>query len=263
MPRAQQHYAYKGPPYAQRIRNFVVTHVRVVAHHQRHPRSRSQFVQRLAHFFASALLDQPVELARVRVLQRNTIHVFGLFVLPDLPPTQHVPAMVCRHLIQPCRKRPALVVLAQLIPELHENFHGGVFRIFARRQSPSAKPENRRSVLPIELPPGLAISGLGPGDCFSRLDFTRGAHSAWSQRFHRLIRSKAPKTYTNVTTGDRYPVPTMLGATSPCASTVAEIGYLAKPHPHTRWKGRPEPLHGVIPRRNRRGPAISPGLFWL
>src|SRR5260370_24267041 len=111
VPRAQQHHAYKGPPHAQRIRNFVVTHVRVIAHHQRHTRPPSQLVQRLADLLAGALLDQPLELIRVRVFQRHAIYVFALFILPDLSPRQRVPAIVCRHLVQPRRKRPALVVL--------------------------------------------------------------------------------------------------------------------------------------------------------
>jgi len=51
-----------------------------------------------------SLLDQPVELVRVRVFQRQRLHVFGLFALPDLPPAEQVPAVIGRHPVQPRRE---------------------------------------------------------------------------------------------------------------------------------------------------------------
>src|SRR2546423_6195847 len=57
MPRPQQHHAHKRAAHSQLVGNFVVTHIRVIAHHQRHPCSRPQFVQRAPHFFAGTLLN--------------------------------------------------------------------------------------------------------------------------------------------------------------------------------------------------------------
>src|SRR5438046_909259 len=54
MPRAKQHHAHKGAAHSQRVGNFVVTHVRVIAHHQRHARPRAHFFERLPHFLARA-----------------------------------------------------------------------------------------------------------------------------------------------------------------------------------------------------------------
>src|SRR5208337_4716451 len=62
VPRAQQHHAHKRPPHAQSVCNFVVTHVRVVAHHQSHARPRAQLVERLANLFAGTFFDQLFEL---------------------------------------------------------------------------------------------------------------------------------------------------------------------------------------------------------
>src|SRR5882724_3862489 len=70
MPRAKQHHTHKGAAHSERIGNFVVTHIRVVAQHQRHARSRSQFVQRFANLFAGTFFDQLIELIWIRMLER-------------------------------------------------------------------------------------------------------------------------------------------------------------------------------------------------
>src|SRR6266403_5832976 len=70
MPRAKQHHTHKGAAHSERVGNFVVTHIRVVAQHQRHARSRSQFVQRLADLFAGSFFDQLIELIWIRMLER-------------------------------------------------------------------------------------------------------------------------------------------------------------------------------------------------
>src|SRR6266571_881947 len=77
MPRAKQHHAHKGAAHSQRVGNFVVTHVRVIAHHQRHARPRAHFFERLPHFLARALLDQFFELAWFGMLERHAFHVFA------------------------------------------------------------------------------------------------------------------------------------------------------------------------------------------
>src|ERR1700692_3162457 len=68
--RAQQNDAYKSAPHAQLVGNFVITHIRVMAHHQRHARTLAQAGQRLAYFRAAALLDQTIELTGIGMLQR-------------------------------------------------------------------------------------------------------------------------------------------------------------------------------------------------
>ena len=114
MPRTQQHDAHKRTPHSELIGNFVVTHVRVIPHHQRHARSRSHFAERPAYFLAGALFDQFFELAGLRVLQGERVDVLGLFILAYFPAPQRIPAVVRRHAVQPSRKRPFLVVLGQL-----------------------------------------------------------------------------------------------------------------------------------------------------
>src|SRR5713101_245798 len=133
------------------------------------------------------------------MLQRHAVHVLGFFVLADFPAPQGIPTVIRCHLVKPRRERSARIVLAQLVAQLREYFHRGVFRVFARWQRPPAEPENRRSELPIECPPGLGVPCLGPRDHLDRFGFARGAHPAWSQRFHTLIRSRAPKSYANLT----------------------------------------------------------------
>ncbi len=196
MPCAQQHHAHKGAPHSQRIRNFVVAHIRVIAHHQRHARPAAQFVQRLAHFFAGTLLNQLIQLAGVRMLQRHIFHIARFLVLADFPPPQHIPAVVRRHLVKPGGERPRCVVLHQLVLQFHENFHRGVFGIFARRQGTPAEPEDCRRVLPVKLPPGLGVTRPGTGNRLRRFLYSRRVHPAWSRRFHRLVRAGACKYYT-------------------------------------------------------------------
>src|SRR6266436_478784 len=94
VPRAEQHHAHKGAPHSQRIRNFVVAHVRVIAHHQRHARPAAQFVQRFAHFFAGALLDQLIQLAGVGMLQRHIFQIVRFFILANLATPRRIPAMI-------------------------------------------------------------------------------------------------------------------------------------------------------------------------
>src|SRR5882724_396661 len=101
MPSAKQHDAHKGAPHAELIGNFVVTHVRVVAQHQRHARARRQFVQRLANFLARALLDQLLELVRVGMLERQGIQIFGFLILPNFAAAQQIPAVVRGDFVQP------------------------------------------------------------------------------------------------------------------------------------------------------------------
>src|SRR5580700_9626888 len=107
--------------------------------------------------------------------------------------------MVGGYPVEPSGKGARLVVLAQLVPQLHEYLHGGIFGIFPGRQSPPAKPEDSRGKVPVKLTPGLGIPCASPGNCLRGLRHSGHAHRAWSQRFHRLVRREAPKTYTILT----------------------------------------------------------------
>src|SRR5580658_3755473 len=154
----------------------------------------------MAYFLACLLLDQPVQLVGVGMLQRHLVHVFGFFVLANFAAPQDIPAMVGGNPVEPSGKRARLVVLAQLaFPKFGENFHGRVFRIFPSWQRSPAKPEDGWSHLPIDLTPSLGIPCTSPGNCLRGLRHSRHAHRAWSQRFHRLVRRGAPKTYTTLT----------------------------------------------------------------
>ena len=57
MPRAKQHHAHKGAAHTERIGNFVVTHIRVIAQNQRHACARAKFIERFANFLAGSLFD--------------------------------------------------------------------------------------------------------------------------------------------------------------------------------------------------------------
>src|SRR5215831_8361972 len=195
MPRAQQHHAHEGAAHSQGIGNFVVAHVRVIAHHQRHPRPRAHFLKRLAHFFAGALLDQFFQLAWLGMLERHAFHVFGFFVLADFSAAQNVPAMIRGYFIQPRGERPRRVVLAQLALQFHEYFHRGIFRVLPRGHSTPAEAKDRRSIVAVKLAPSLRVTRLGTGDRLRRFNYSRRAHPAWSLRFHRLVRTKARKYY--------------------------------------------------------------------
>src|SRR5580693_7352484 len=107
--------------------------------------------------------------------------------------------MVGGYPVEPSGKGARLVVLAQLVPQLHEYLHGGIFGIFPGWQSSPAKPEDSRGKVPIKLTPGIGIPCTSPGNCLRGLRHSRHAHRAWSQRFHRLVRRGAPKTYTTLT----------------------------------------------------------------
>jgi len=43
-----------------------------------------------AHFFAGALLDEQLQLARVRMLQRHILQIVRFLVLANLAPPQHI-----------------------------------------------------------------------------------------------------------------------------------------------------------------------------
>src|SRR5271156_1419657 len=101
--------------------------------------------------------------------------------------------------VEPSGKGARLVVLAQLVPQLHEYLHGGIFGVFPGRQSSPAKPKDRRGKIPVKLPPSIGVPCTSPGNGLRGLCHSRRAHGAWSQRFHRLVRREAPKTYTILT----------------------------------------------------------------
>src|SRR5580704_9562495 len=101
--------------------------------------------------------------------------------------------------VKPGGKGARLVILAQLVPQLHEYLHSRIFGVFPGWQSPPAKPEDSRGKIPVKLPPGIGIPCTSPGNCLRGLRHSRHAHRAWSQRFHRLVRREAPKTYTILT----------------------------------------------------------------
>src|SRR6266702_3453126 len=101
--------------------------------------------------------------------------------------------MICSYFVEPGGKRPRCVVLIQLVPNLHENFHRRVFRIFPGRKRPAAKTKNRRSVLPIEVAPGLGIPCPGPSDDSARLPCFRRVHPAWFLDVHKLVRTRTEK----------------------------------------------------------------------
>src|SRR6266851_5376007 len=118
---------------------------------------------------------------------------------PQLVPgaqQQHIPAMIGRHLVKPRGERPRRVVLHQLVLQFHEDFHRGVFGIFPRRQGTTAKPENRGRAIPVKLAPSLGVTRPGTGNRLRRFLYSRRAHPAWSQRFHRLVRAETRKYYT-------------------------------------------------------------------
>ncbi len=107
--------------------------------------------------------------------------------------------MVGGYPVEPSGKGARLVVLAQLVPQLHEYLHGGIFGVFPGRQRPPAKPKDSWGKIPIKLAPSIGIPCTSPGNCLRGLRHSGHAHGAWSQRFHRLVRREAPKTYTILT----------------------------------------------------------------
>src|SRR5437762_11382476 len=112
------------------------------------------------------------------MLERTSFHVVGFFVLTDISAAQHVPAMIGGYFVEPRGKGPSGVVLVQLISNLHENFHGCVFGVFAGRKRSAAETENGRSVFPVQVAPSLGVASPGPGnDCARFLCF--GIHPVW------------------------------------------------------------------------------------
>jgi hypothetical protein len=103
------------------------------------------------------------------MLERHAFHVFGFFVLADFPPAQDVPAMIRGHFVEPGGERPRRIVLAELAFQFHENFHRGVFRVFAGRHSAPTETENSRSVVPVKLAPSLGVARPGTGNRLTRL----------------------------------------------------------------------------------------------
>jgi hypothetical protein len=100
------------------------------------------------------------------------------------------------------------------------------------------------------LTPSLGIPCTSPGNCLRGLRHSRHAHRAWSQRFHRLVRRGAPKTYTKFTN-----------------SNIAERGYLISAQHSTRNAGRgdapasyQQEAHRTAPLRmdRRAGCALHP-----
>src|SRR5277367_395857 len=96
------------------------------------------------------------------MLERHIFHVFGFQILANSPAPQQIPAMIRRYLIQPRGERPRRIVLPDFLPHFHEYFGGGVLSVFARRQSPPAKSEYRRRVLPVNFPPSVWIAFANP-----------------------------------------------------------------------------------------------------
>ena len=135
------------------------------------------------------------------MLQGQALHVFGFFILADSAPAQNVPAVICRDLVQPGGERPRRVVLVELALQFHENFHGGIFRVFARRHGASTETEDGRRVLPVKLAPCVCVARPGTGNRLRRLRYSRRAHPAWSLRFHRLVRTRVCKYYILQTGG--------------------------------------------------------------
>jgi hypothetical protein len=103
--------------------------------------------------------------------------------------------MICRYLVQPRGKRSSLVVLVQFASQFHENFHGGIFGVFPRRQSPPAEPEYRRRIVVVQLAPGVGVTRPGTGYRLRRFRCSRRVHPAWFLRSHRLVRTRARKYY--------------------------------------------------------------------
>src|SRR5262249_1663420 len=83
---------------------------------------------------------------------------------------------------------------------LHENFHGGVFRVLTRGQRPPAKTEYSRGMFPVKLTPSLGIASPGSRDDLARLPCFRGIHRkrhpAWFLDVHMLVRFANRKNYT-------------------------------------------------------------------
>src|ERR1700683_2120922 len=198
MPRAQQYHAYKIAPHPNRVCNLVVAHFRVIAEHQRHPRTCRQLRQRQAHVLTAAFFEHAVQLARGRMFERHLFHALGFQVLPDAPAPQHLPTVICGHLVQPCLKRPTGVVLPDLFPQLHEDFHGRVFRVFPCRERAPAKTEYRPRKLPVEVAPSLQVSSLRPSNQAGQLRRRLLPPESWApglfHRSHVWIRSAGPKT---------------------------------------------------------------------
>src|SRR6516162_9004739 len=115
--------------------------------------------------------------------------------------------MIGRNPVQPGVEGPRGIVLVKLVANLHENFHGCVFRIFASRQCSPAKAENGRSVVPVKVTPGFRIPCPGPSDGLARLPCFRRVHPAWFLDVHRLIRLEARKTYTAGAAAERENAP--------------------------------------------------------
>src|SRR5260221_5470936 len=196
MPSAQQNDTHKGTPHAELIGNFVVAHVRVVAHNERHASAGRQFVQRLAHFLARAFFDQLLELIRIGVFERQRVQILGFFILTDFAAAKQIPAMVRGDFVEPRSERPRRIVLVQFVVHFHKNFHGGIFRILPRGKRPTTETENRRGIFTIEVTPGLLVPCPGPGYSLRRISCSRRAHPAWSRCFHILVRSQSRKNYT-------------------------------------------------------------------
>src|SRR5208282_3350743 len=101
---------------------------------------------------------QLFQLAGIWVFERQSLQVARFQILTNPSAPQQIPTMIARHFIKPRRKWPRRIVHPEFLPYLHEYFSRSVFRIFARRQSPPAEPENRRSILAIQVAPGVRIA---------------------------------------------------------------------------------------------------------
>src|SRR6266446_4845124 len=105
--------------------------------------------------------------------------------------------MICGHFVKPRSKRPGGVVLVQFVSNLHENFHGCVFCIFAGWKSSAAETENGRSKFSVQVTPSLGIPCPGPGNDCAGIPCVHRIHPVWHPAcfldVHRLVRKATEK----------------------------------------------------------------------
>lgn len=197
MPGAQQQYAHKSSAHAERVRNFVITHVRVVAQDKRHARAVRQFGEAAANFLAGVLGLEAFDLARIGMFERKRIKVARFEILPNAPAAQRVPAVIARDFVQPRGKWPRGIVRSEFLAHFHKHFCRRIFRIFAGRKHPPAKTENGRSVPAIQLAPGVGIARPDLGQQLRQFGFAHRPGRLVS--VHRLIRRAAWEYFTTTT----------------------------------------------------------------
>src|ERR1700727_21818 len=131
------------------------------------------------------------------MLELDGFEVASLKVLANATPAQCVPTVIARHLVEPGGERPRGIVGAELLSHLHENLRGSVLCVLAGRQHPPAKAEDGRGVLPIELAPGVDISGPDLGQQLRQFRFAH--HSDRVLSVHQLIRLEGWEYFTTIT----------------------------------------------------------------